>query len=218
MATVTNQEFVERPYWYLNTETGRSYYDLYACIGWPTEIQDDRDGLPGYAAVIGVAKKDTEGFNPVNASFQLLDEIFHEDVPTLLKGCLDLREKYGFGIRPDLLSVWFGDPDRFLTTLALFNEALVADNEMDEFLISPPDDFYVTKIFDNYVRDIKSVLLKETRRFYFGHNDVLKNKLRDGVRKDDPCVVAIGGLVHSLLARCRWQDSRGETVFNVEAR
>uniref|UniRef100_A0A6M3JY30 Terminase n=1 Tax=viral metagenome TaxID=1070528 RepID=A0A6M3JY30_9ZZZZ len=217
-AKVTGKELVERPHWFRNTETGQLYFDLYACLGWPSEVTDSSDGQPGYAAIVGIVRPDTEfDTDPINAKFQLLDEAKSMDVPILLKRCLELREKYGFGIHKDLFRVWIGDPDRFLTTLALTNERLLEDgNDRNAILLSPPIDFYVQKIFDNYVRDLRSVLLKETRRFFFGYNDILQNKLRSGFLKDDPCIVAMGGLVHSLLCQCTWMNSQSETIFTIE--
>ncbi len=218
-AKVTNQDLIERPYWFKNIETGQLYYSLFGCIGWPSEVTDKSDGLPGYVAIVGVVRPDEklDHSNPIDAKFQLLAEAENKDVPLLLKECLSLREEYGFGVHRDLLRVWLGDPDRFLTTLALANERLIAqDGERAAILVGPPDDFYVQKIFDNYVRDLKSVLIKETKRFYLGYNFILQNKLRDGVSMLDPCIVATGGLIHSLLCRCMWMDSQGETAFTVE--
>ncbi|MBE9570741.1 MAG: hypothetical protein IMF11_08940 [Proteobacteria bacterium] len=217
-ATITGVEMVERPYWYENTKTGQLYYDLYACIGWPGEVTDSTDGLPGYAAIVGVVRP-TDSLdipNPLNANFQLLAEVESKDVSILLKKCVKLREDYGFGIHKNLLRVWLGDPDRFFTPLALCNEGLVEEGgDRAAIMVSPPDDFYAQKIFDSYVRALRSTLLEETMRFYFGYNDILQNRLRE-FKRDDPTVFAVGGLVYSLLCRCRWMDVQGETAFNVE--
>jgi len=218
-AKLTGVELVERPYWFKNIETGQLYYDLYACLGWPTEVTDSTNGLPGYIAIVGVVRQNdliTNPPNPLNANFQLLDEAESKDVPTLLRECVRLREEYGFGIHKNLLRVWLGDPDRFFTPLALCNEALiVVGGERAAILISPPDDLYTQKIFDSYVRALRSTLLKDTQRFFFGHNYILQNRLKE-IKKDDPCIFAVGGLVFSLLNRVRWMDSRGENAFIVE--
>lgn len=214
---LTGQEMVERPYWFENTETGQLYYDLYACIGWPSEVTDSSDGLPGYVAIVGVVRP-TEDLNsdPLNANFQLLDEIESKDVPTLLRECCRLRKEYGFGVQRNLLTFFFGDPERFLVPLALFNEILIREGgDRNAILISPCDEMYAQKIFDSYVRALRSTLLEETRRFYFGFNDLLQNRLRE-FKKDDPCVFAAGGLVFSLLNRVRWMDSQHEGIFTVE--
>lgn len=218
-AAITGVEMVERPYWYRHTKTGQLYYDLYACIGWPSEVTDSTDGLPGYVAIVGVVRSTgahPESTNPLNANFQLLAEAESKDVPTLLRECLRLREEYGFGIQRNLLRVWIGDPERFFTPLAICNEKLIEEGgERAAILITPPDDLYTQKIFDNYVRALRSTLLAESRRFYFGHNDILQNRLRE-FKKDDPCVFAVGGLVYTLLCRCRWMDAQGENAFTVE--
>ena len=216
-AIITGQELIERPWWYEDTENGYLYHDLYACIGWPSEVSDRDVGLPGYAAVVGVIRPgDLEKgrhYNPANARFLLLCEAEDADVPSLLQKCLEMRQKYGFGIQPNLLTVWLGDPDRFVTTLALLNERLGDNNAI---LVSPPDDFYTPKIFDQYVRSFQSCVLEGRQRFWYGGNALLKSRV-DEFRRDDPAVMAVGGLVHSLLNRCMWMDQREDsTIFNVE--
>ena len=218
-AILTGTEMVERPYWFENIETGQLYYDLFACIGWPSEVTDSTDGLPGYVAVVGVVRptgSHTERTDPLNANFQLLAEAESKDVPTLLRECCRLRKEYGFGVQKNLLRVWLGDPERFFTPLALCNERLIEEGgERAAILITPPDDLYTQKIFDNYVRALRSTLLEDSRRFYFGYNDILQNRLRE-FKKDDPAVFAAGGLVYTLLCRCRWMDAQGENAFTVE--
>ena len=70
---VTGKPMVERPFHYENTETGQLYYDLYGCLAWPSEVSDKDEGMPGYAAVVGIVKSKKEE-NPQNALFQLLME------------------------------------------------------------------------------------------------------------------------------------------------
>ena len=216
-AIVTGQPMTERPYWYENTETGQLYHDIMGCVGWPSEINNEGNYLPGYIAIVGIVRpnKDMEHYNPLDANFQLLAEAESNDVPTLLSECLRLREKYGFGLN-EVLKVWWGDPDRFLTTLALRNERLIkSGGDNAAILVSPPNDFYMPKMFDNYVRSIKSCLVPGNVRFYFGTCEIIKNRLRE-FKRDDPAVMAVGGMVHSLLTNCTWMDQVQETVFNVE--
>jgi hypothetical protein len=215
-ANITGQQYVERPFWYENKESGQTYYDLYACIGWPSEVSDKDEGLPGYAAVIGVVRPKTEGKPVKDAVFQLLTEIENKDVPSLLDGILVMREEYGFGIYPGLLQTLFGDPDRFITTLALLNERLMfGKSSKVAILVSPPSDFYGSKAFDHYVRSMRSTIMPDRIRFYFGKNDILKSRLRE-FRQGDPAVYAIGGLVHSLLGQTMWMDHTRENMFVVD--
>jgi len=214
-ARVTGQSLFENPFWLENTETGQLYHDLYGCIGYPTEVSEKED-QPGYVAIVGVVRPDTsmEHYNPLNAVFQLLAEAESKDVGTLISRAVELRERYGFGVQPELLKVFFGDPERFLTTLALKNEDLIRQGK-ESVLITPPVDFYESAVFDNYIRSLKSCLLPGSLRFYFGGNDILKNHLME-FRRDNPAVFAIGGLVHSLLTRCTWMSEAGDNVFAVE--
>jgi len=224
-AHVTGQPLVEKPFWYEDVSDddfyrGYLYYDLYACIGWPSEVSDKDSGLPGYAAIVGVVRPgelgEDEYYDPRDAKFLLLAEVQSLDVPVLLDQCVKLREKYGFGIQPTLLTTWFGDPERFLTTLALYNERLIREGgERNAILVTPPDDFYTPSIFDNYVRSIRACLAPGKIRLYFGKCDILKNRLREFVR-DDPAVLAAGGLIHSLLSRCMWMDQVESAAFSVE--
>jgi hypothetical protein len=82
-------------------------------------------------------------------------------------------------------------------------------------LIIPPDDFYSPKAFDHYVRSLHSVIVPGSVRFYFGGNDILKNKLRE-FKRDNPAVMAVGGLVHSLLSRTMWMDQSRSNAFTVD--
>jgi hypothetical protein len=196
-AIVTKQQLIERPFWYENTEIGQQYYDLYGCIGWPTEVTEKDEGRPGYVAIVGTIKGKRA---PQDAAFQLLAEAENKDIPTLLQHIIDLRTAWGFGLHPGFLQTFFGDPERFITTLALLNERLMQSGDRNAILIAPPDDFYVPKSFDHYVRSMHSVVVPGRVRFGFGGNEILKNRLKE-FRRDDPAVFAVGGLVHSLLSR-----------------
>jgi len=221
-AHITGQDFVELPYWFEDTTSGILFHALYACIGWPSEVSDKDMGMPGYAAVIGIIRpgeleKDIH-YDPRDAAFVLLDEVQDFDVPTLIRKCVDLRKKYGFGVQKDLMNIWYGDPERFLTVMALANERLIEEGgEASAFLIAPPDDFYVPKIFDNYVRSLQSTVIRGKPRFRFmPHCTILKTRIGE-FRRDDPAVLAVGGLIHTLLSQCMWLGQMvGETVFNVE--
>lgn len=208
-AHITGQEIVENAYWFENTETGQTYYKLFACIGYPPEISDKSHQEVGYVGIIGIIKK--EGIDPRDAYFQLLDERVSTDVAILYNYCLDLREKYGYYSHPELLKSWYGDAERFQTTLALKNKRL---KETESLSVTPPDDFYLPKIFDQYVRSLGSCIIGQPPRLYFGKNRLLKNKLKE-FQYNDPCVIAAGGLVHTLLSRSMWMGNSEKSVFSV---
>jgi len=213
---VTGQPMIERPFWLKNTITGQLYYDIMGCVGWPTEVSDRDEGMPGYVGIIGVVKSKAEGKPVQDAAFQLLAEEESRDVPSLLGMIIEMREEYGFGLHPDLLQAWFGDYERFTTVLALKNERLTAGGKKrNAILIRPPIDFGSPKTFDNYVRSLQSVIVPGKVRFYFGGCDILRNKLRE-FKRDCPAVMAVGGLIHSLLFETLWMDSTQSNVFTVE--
>jgi hypothetical protein len=209
-AIVTGKPAIERPFYYENTENGEQFYDLYGCIGWPTEVSEKDDGRPGYMAIIGVIKDAQPIEMPI---FRLLAEAESKNIPTLLIQMLAMREKFGYGLHPTLLSSWWGDPERFITTLAIFNER----NLGKELMVSPPVDFYNSKRFDDYARSMQSTISKdiEIKRFKFSGLDILKNRLRE-FKRDDPAVLAVGGLIHTLLLSCEWMDQHQSNMFVLE--
>ncbi|HNZ31933.1 MAG TPA: hypothetical protein PKJ25_07555 [Smithellaceae bacterium] len=215
-AHLTGQPIIEHPFWYENTETGQLYYDLYGCVAWPTAVSEKGKAMPGYVGILGVVKSKIEGALIQDAAFQLLAEGAARDVPTLLEMILAMRKDYGFGLHPDLLQCWYGDPERFVKNVALKNERLVATGgEKAVILIIPPNDFYDPKSFDNYVHSLRSVLVPNNKRFFFGGGNLLKQHLR-AFERDNPAVLAIGGLVHTLLGHCTWAGSSRKTVFVIE--
>ncbi|NLX50507.1 MAG: hypothetical protein GXY72_00225 [Deltaproteobacteria bacterium] len=214
-AHITNQAIVEKPFWYENTENGQCYYDLLGCIGWPTEVSvQAAKAMPGYAAVVGVVKPKDEAKMIQDAPFQLLAEGESRDVPGLLKLILSLREEYGFGLHPGLLQGWWGDPDKFVTPLALLNERLISKSgENAAVLIIPPYDFYDPSAFENYCQSFHGAFAQN--RFFWGHNKILRQHVRRFLR-GNPAVMAIGGLVHTLLSHCTWAEPSRDAVFVIE--
>ena len=214
-AIITGQKLVKRPFWYEDLETNRLYYDLYGCIGWPSEVNDRDEGLAGYVAIVGVRRPRVENKPVEEAVFQLVTEYESKDVPILLDQAQKMRREYGFGIYPGLLESFFGDPDRFITTLAMFNEhQQMRASRPQHILISPPHDYYELKSFDHFVRSFRSTLMPDHVRFYFGNNDLLRSRLRE-FRQSDPAVYAMGGLVHTLLSDCVWMNQVRSNVFTV---
>ncbi len=215
-AAITGRHLVERPFWFRNLSTGQLYYSLLGAVGWPTEISDKGKAMPGYIGIIGVVKPKTDGKDIRDAPFQLLAEFESRDVPSLLDAMVSMRKEYGFGLHPDLLQAWFGDPERFITTIALKNERLTeAGRDRAAILIIPPNDFYGPTVFDEYVRSLQSAIMPGRVRFFFGKCDILRKHLR-GFTRDNPAVFAVGGLVHTLLGNCEWMDSNRENCFVVE--
>ena len=212
-AILTGKPMVERPFHYRNTGTGQLYYDLYAGLGWPSEITDKDAGMPGYIGIVGVIK---DNRRPEDARFQLLAELESKDVPDLIRKFLAIRGEYGFGLYPGLMQSLIGDAERFITTMALVNERLIeAGGEKAAVLVTPPDDFYDPLAFDIYGRSLRTCLMEGAIRLFFGDNEVLKTRLRE-FRKGDPAVMGLGGLIHSLVLRCTWLDQTRENAFVVE--
>lgn len=219
-AHLTGQPLMERAFWYEDLKTGFRYHDLFGCIGWPSQVADNSKGIPGYAAIVAVLRPKSLDKNSYydarDAKFVLLCESETYDVPTLLRNCVKMRTKYGFGLHPDLLNVWRGDPERFYKPLALFNERLIEKGgDQAALLITPPEDFYTPMIFDNYVRSLESTIRGEEKRFYALNGGILKTRLNKFLQ-DDPAVLAVGGLIHTLLSYCAWMDDNEGGAFTVD--
>jgi len=208
-AHITGKPMTERPFYYQNTENGDFYHDIYGCIGYPTEVTEKDIGRPGYVAIVAVLKNT----KPVEQSgFLLMEEAESKDIFTLFTHMIEMREKYGYGLHPTLLTSWWGDSDRFITTLARFNETI----KDKEIMIAPPVDFQDPMAFDNYNHSMRSVITPGRVRFGFGNNKILMNKLQEVYKRDDPAVLAVGGLIHTLLLSCEWMDQHQSNAFVIE--
>jgi len=213
-ARLTGQPLAERAYWYFDTVTGVEYRDLYGCVGWPTEVSDKDMGMAGYLGIVAVVKDDK--IKPEDSKFKMLAEFESYDIPSLLEQMVEMRQEFGFGLHPGLLQGWFGDPERFIMSLALLNEKLTVNDPGKAILIIPPDNCSDADRYDQYVRQLSSVIVKGRKRLYFGGCDLLRSKIQQDFKRGNPAVFAVGGLVHSLLSRCTWMDQARETIFNVE--
>jgi hypothetical protein len=214
-AHITGQPMIERPHYYEHVETGQQYHELFGCIGWPNVITDKNktSNKPGYIAIVGIIKNNTP---PKRAPFRIMEEFENHNIITLFAEMLRMRSEFGFGLHPELLRAWFGDCDRFVTELALFNEELIRNGGEDRSIqIVPPDDFQNTKVFDIYIRAITRALNKDNQRLYYGGNAVLKNRVREFMDKD-PVIMGMGGLIHSLLSRTMWLDQARSNCFVLE--
>jgi hypothetical protein len=223
-AFLTGQPLVERTFWFQNIETGQEYYDLYGCVGWPSEVQQKKsDWLgketdrPGYVGIIGVVKLKDDTKKPENAPFRLLAEAESFDVNTLIDHLLRLRNEWGFGLHSELLHTFLGDPGRYIPTLALKNERLMEVNgEANSILLSPPIDFENQNFFDEAYRSLYSTLEKDHVRLYFGKNNILKHRIME-FKVGEPAVIAVGGLMQWLLFGTPWlQSSRSNSMFVIE--
>ena len=222
-AEVTGQPLVERPWWYEHKKTGTLFHDIYGCIGWPSDIDDPHGMRAGYAAIVGVVRPsdNLENISAQDARFVLLEDTQSRNVKTLLKNCLEMRERYGFGLRSDLFEFWYGDPARFIDDLSVFNERLSRsrhDKNRKAIFIAPPDSYEAPDSFDIYSHSLRSVLhgeREEKRLFATKEAGILKNRIKE-YRRNDPCAMAIGGLIHTLLNRCLWMDDLTPGAWRME--
>jgi hypothetical protein len=213
-AHITGQPMIERPYYFENTETGQQYYGLYGCVGWPTKDTEKTKGQPGYVAVVGVVKSE----RPIQKSwFKLMGEGESEHIPVLLDSILRLREQFGFGTHPELLQHFTGDCDKetINTIIALRNEELLKKDGTGTILISPPNDFGTPDTFDTYKRSFDWSITCSPALFAPGSNSILRVKHQE-YHKDNPAILAIGGLIHWLLTAVPWMEQSRSNCFVLE--
>lgn len=214
-AHVTKEPVVELPYWFKDTDTGKEYYNLYAGLGWPQKVTEKGDQLPGYAGIIAVVKGSKDA---IDAPFQVVAEIQEPSVDILITECVKLRKKWGFGVHPQLLDIFIGDHTQFDTVVAGYNTVLAEAGRPDReaFIVSPADDFDSPQAFDLAVRRLQSVLMvKQGKRLYLGDSEIIKNRILS-FRRDDPAILALGGLVHTLLMRTPWMEQSVPSVFQLD--
>lgn len=214
-AKVTNQPVIENPYWFLNTETGREYYGIYSGLGWPQKFNERGDGRPGYSVIVGIIKED--GIKPENANLEVLDECEEESVDNLIKNSIRLRKKWGYGTHPSLFEYFIGDHMAFESVVAYHNVQLIEKTGSDRnaFILTPPDDLDTQNSFDIYYRRLQSVMSKEGKRLFIRSNEIIKNRILSFMQ-DDPAIIALGGLVHTILLRTPWMDQSGSSVWQMQ--
>ena len=215
-AYITKSRLVEPPYWFRDTETGREYHGIYGCIGWPQSLSEKGNERAGYAAVVGVRK--IAGQDAAEARMDMLEEIEErsgaEDL--LIRACIEMRKRWGFGIHRDLLPVFYGDYRPFELVIAYVNTRMIeaGAKETDAFVVSPSDDYDVSNAFDIYVGRLRSVLSAQAKRLHLGKSEIIKNRIVS-FRRDDPAIMALGGLMHTLLLRQPWLEQATPSVWRM---
>lgn len=203
IAGITGQKTKTKATYYRNIETGAEYYHITGAIAWPGKT------LPGCVLIMAV-KKDS-----LRPSFQLLDEKEDYSINGLLRQCLDLRQRYGYGLNGDLFRFWYGDYTKFASLLSDFNKEKFSTKQAEGIHIASPVDFDKPNHFEIYVRRIQSCLSPNdsgNKSLYLGDCDRLRNYLQvlpsdaaiKGTVEDYPAIAALGFLVHSLSAYKPW--------------
>ena len=215
-AHVTKSRVVEPPYWFRDTFTGKEYHGIYGAIGWPQRLTEYGKERPGYAVIIGVRK--IKGEDPENARFDVLEELGEisgsEDV--LIKDCVLMRNRWGYGIHDSILPVFYGDHRPFELVVADFNTHVAesTNDDRDAFIVSPPDDFDSSNAFDIYMGRLRSVLAAKAKRLNLGDNTIIKNRIVS-FKRDDPAIMALGGLMHTMLLRMPWMEQTTPSVWQM---
>jgi hypothetical protein len=185
---------------FLNLETRETYLWLAGGIGWPCK------DLPGFVVVVAVSKMPGEGADA--PLFTCLDELEDDGIEGLLEGCLRFRDRYRPEKNDTLFRFWYGDPDPFVTELNRFHLKLLKEDEKAYGIsASAPYDFEKPNHFDLYRRRIKS--LGEGKSLIIARKcTALLNRLQGVPKEQDsgdfPAVIALGGVVSSLMVSHPW--------------
>jgi hypothetical protein len=214
--SITGEQFLSKPVYYRHNETRAEYCYLAGGIGWPRDPKEK----PGFAVIVAVDK--TSGDRP---AMRVLEEAEAPTVEGLLKECVRLQKKYGYSECSDLFRFWYGDPERSDTFVNLFNYREDASKDPDSVYIVAPYDFDRPNAFERYTNQIWSGLatdpVSNRKRLYLGDCVKLRNYIQNtptdaatkGNVKDYPAIVALGGVVHSLMMLMPWLEfARPERV------
>ena len=206
ISQITGERYTRKPTYYRNIQTGVEYCHIAGGIGWPGQ-------KPGFIVILAVIK--TEGKNP---SFHVLEELELDSINGLLKTCLPLREKYGFGKGSALFDFWYGENERFDAIVNDFNHGLETHNDKAQGIyLVPPYDHQETNAFEIWVNSIRGCLKRDASNkpeLYLGSCTKLRNYLQSspfdvavkGSIEDSPALAALGGVVHSLMMLRPWLE------------
>jgi hypothetical protein len=215
IAEITGQEYIHKPHYYRNTETGAEYSYLAGGIGWPGE-------RPGFIVVVAVQKE--------SETLHVLAEVEASSIRELLSECLKLRQMYGYGQGSDLFDCWYGENERFDTFVADFNHNLELEGENAEGIyLVPPHDYQKTNAFEIWLNRIHSSLTRDAsgkKALFLGGCDKLRNHIQNlphdaaakGSIEDYPAITALGGTLHSLMMLRPWMQflNHEETIPTVK--
>jgi hypothetical protein len=211
-AKVTKQRVVQNPYWFRDRDTGREYHGLYSAIGWPQRIAESGDQLPGYSVIVGVVK---DKMPPEAATMRVLAEFETKAEEHLIDMSVQLRKRWGFGAHPALLRFILGDHRICETVLGNYNARVIDRDEGDSqaLIVSPPDDYDNPRAFDVFMGRLRTVLT-DPKRLYLDRHPIITNRLR-AFQRDDPAIMALGGLVHTLLLRTPWMEQATPGIWQM---
>lgn len=206
MAIVRGRKKIPKPDYYVNIETGDEYRTIVGGIGWPGKIED-RDAHPGFAVIAVVEKSEAPDPN-----FRVLEEVEEKRVEDLIWRCVELRYKYGYSECPELLHVWYGDHERYLTPLDHIGREIRRKYEDKGFYITPPADFEQPNAIELYAETIFQCMRPDNKRLHLGDCKRLRSALQNFAKdsKDSPAIWVLGGVVHTLFAYEPWKMSVGQ--------
>ena len=206
---ITGEQRIPKPVYYRHKKTCAEYCYLAGGIGWPRDPKEK----PGFAVVVAVDES-----NEDQPSMRVLEETEAPTVEGLLRECVSLQKKYGYNECPDLFRFWYGDPTRSDTFVNLFNYREDAGEDPDSVYLAQPYDFDRPNAFERYTNQIWNSLTVDPtsgeKRLYLGDCVKLRNYIQNtpadasakGNVKDYPAIVALGGVVHSLMMLMPWLE------------
>jgi hypothetical protein len=204
IAAIEGRRYVPRPVFFRNLKSGAEYYAIAGAIAFPV------GKAPGFALVAGILKEIGREQAP---RLRVLNEIEEPTIVGLLAACEKARWLWGF---PRTLSVWIGDPERYMQAIADFNdrnEMGTSDNREGIYL-SPPADFEDSRRDELYLETIRQLLSPGPdgeKRLMIGNSPRLRAHLQNAqpdLKKVEeiPALAGLGFAVHTLLSDQPWLD------------
>lgn len=201
IAAIEGRQYVRKPTFYQNTETGQEFYAIAGSIAFPAGPN------PGFGLVIGAIKEPKHEKAPC---LQVLAEIEEQDLVSLLTSCEQIRYRWGY---PHQLKFFIGDAGMYLQAIADFNDLIDTKPEIREGIyLSHPSDFEYARrdaLYLQTVTQLLSATADGNKRLLIGDNRHLRTHLQNippDIRKveDIPALAALSYACHTLLATSPW--------------
>jgi hypothetical protein len=211
------EEPFSQGFYYRDEKTKLEYFVIEGALAWPWP----KDKIPGVVVVLGVKRT-----NHPRPTFQVLDEAVVNRGEDLLKKCLKFRSKWEDNEKT-LLRGWWGDPGRFMTSCSNFNAKLMKKDKKGGFYLSSFMEFERPNHLEIYLNSLQRALEKDSsgrKCLFLGDAHYLRMRLcipnwpKSGQSENYPALLALSGLVHSLLTLRPWEKDcpPEELVFSPD--
>jgi len=200
IAAISGEETIPAPRHFENLENGERYSYIAGGIGLPGKAE------PGCALIVAVDR----GSDSAEPVFRALDMAEDRSLTGLLRECVHLREKYGYGTDPELFTCWTVDHERAWPIFSRFNDGLAREKKDGIYPTPPSAQWGQPHACECYLRNVFDML--SARRLKLGACPGLKNYIQalppEGVGESlpdrYPALAALSFVVTTLLETQPW--------------